>query len=229
MKSRHGLMMSACMMAGSAILGATQGLANDELAKLSKDPNQWVMPLGNYSSQRFSELAQINTKTAKNLHPVWTFSTGVLRGHEGGPLVIGDMMYISTPFPNTVFALSLKDSGKIAWKYEPTQDANVIPVMCCDTVNRGVAYSPDNGGMIFLHQADTTLVALNAQTGKVCGRSKTATPARGDGHVGPVDRQGQGDHWRQRRRVRHSGAGSPPTTSRTAARPWVAYRQAPTT
>ena len=36
--------------------------------------------------------------------------------------------------------------------------------MCCDTVNRGVAYGD---GMIFLHQADTTLVALDAKTGKV--------------------------------------------------------------
>src|SRR6266851_6538532 len=36
--------------------------------------------------------------------------------------------------------------------------------MCCDTVNRGVAYAD---GKIFLHQADTTLVALDAKTGNV--------------------------------------------------------------
>src|SRR3546814_7122689 len=92
------------------------------------------------------------------------FSTGVLRGHEGGPLVIGDVMYIHTPFPNKVFALDLNNNGRIIWKYEPRQDPNVIPVMCCDTVNRGVAYG---NGMIFLHQADTTLVALDAKTGEV--------------------------------------------------------------
>ena len=38
----------------------------------------------------------------KNLRPAWTFSTGVLRGHEGGPLVVGSTMYVHTPFPNTV-------------------------------------------------------------------------------------------------------------------------------
>ena len=38
----------------------------------------------------------------------------------------------------------------------------MIPIMCCDTVNRGVAYAD---GKIFLHQADTTLVALDAKTG----------------------------------------------------------------
>src|ERR1700730_1679489 len=81
--------------------------ANEELIKLSKDPNQWVMPAGDYANTRYSALNQINRDNAKNLRPPWTFSTGVLRGHEGGPLVIGDIMYIHAPFPNTVFALDL--------------------------------------------------------------------------------------------------------------------------
>ena len=110
---------------------------------------------------RYSSLDQINTSNVKQLQVAWTFSTGVLRGHEGGPLVIGDVMYIHAPFPNTVFALDLNNDGRILWKYQPTQDPNVIPVMCCDTVNRGVAYAD---GKIFLHQADTTLVALDAKT-----------------------------------------------------------------
>ncbi len=100
--------------------------------------------------------------TSRSCKVAWTFSTGVLRGHEGGPLVIGDVMYVHTPFPNTVYALDLNNEGKIIWKYEPRQDPNVIPIMCCDTVNRGVAYAD---GKIFLHQADTTLVALDAKTG----------------------------------------------------------------
>ncbi len=151
--------------------------ADETLQKMSMDASQWVIPAGNYASTRYSELKQINTSTAKNLHPVWTFSTGVLRGHEGGPLVIGDMMYMSTPFPNTVFALDLNQGGRIAWKYEPHQDPNVIPVMCCDTVNRGVAYGD---GMIFLHQADTSLVALDAKTGKVIWSIKDGDPTKGE-------------------------------------------------
>ena len=177
------LALSACVAACVAALGAAPSLANEALQKLSADSSQWVLPLGNYSSQRYSDLKQINTSTAKNLHPVWTFSTGVLRGHEGGPLVIGNMMYLSTPYPNTVFALDLNESGRSVWKYEPKQDPNVIPVMCCDTVNRGVSYGE---GMIFLHQADTTLVALDAKTGKVAwsvkdgdsvGKGETGTSA----------------------------------------------------
>jgi len=92
-------------------------------------------------------------------------------------LVLGSVMYFSTPFPNIVYALDLNHDGKILWKYEPKQDPNVIPVMCCDTVNRGVAYGD---GKIFLHQADTTLVALNAQTGAVVWSVKNGDPSRGE-------------------------------------------------
>src|SRR5215468_8021806 len=88
-------------------LGSGGAIANDQLIQLSKDPNQWVMPSHDYAATRYSALDQINADNVKNLRPVWTFSTGVLRGHEGGPLVVGDVMYIHAPFPNTVFALDL--------------------------------------------------------------------------------------------------------------------------
>ena len=151
--------------------------ANDELIKLSKDPNQWVMPTGNYANTRYSELNQINKDNAKNLRPVWTFSTGVLRGHEGGPLVIGDVMYVHTAFPNNVFALDLNKSGQILWKYEPKQDPSVIAVMCCDTVNRGVSYAD---GKIILNQADAHVVALDAKTGKEIWRVANGDPKKGE-------------------------------------------------
>jgi PQQ-dependent dehydrogenase (methanol/ethanol family) len=151
--------------------------ANDELLKLQKDPNQWVMPTGDYANHRYSELKQITKENVKNLRPVWTFSTGVLRGHEGAPLVIGDIMYVHTPFPNYVYALDLNNAGRIIWKYEPKQDPSVIPVMCCDTVNRGVAYA---GGKIILNQADANVVALDAKTGKELWRVQNGDPKKGE-------------------------------------------------
>jgi alcohol dehydrogenase (cytochrome c) len=158
-------MRASLFLIAASVIGFSTSVAsaNEELLKLSKDPNQWVLPTGDYFNHRYSELKQINTSNVKNLHPVWSFSTGVLRGHEGNPLVIGDVMYVHTPFPNNVFALDLNNNGRIIWKYEPRQDPTVIPVMCCDTVNRGVAYGD---GKIFLHQADNALVALDAKTGK---------------------------------------------------------------
>ena len=67
-------------------LGSGAASANDQLIQLSKDANQWVMPAGDYANTRYSTLDQITKDNVKNLRPVWTFSTGVLRGHEGGPL-----------------------------------------------------------------------------------------------------------------------------------------------
>ena len=135
------------------------------------------MPTGNYANHRYSQLKQITADNVGKLQVAWTFSTGVLRGHEGGPLVIGDVMYVHGPFPNPVFALDLKNDAKILWKYEPKQDPDVIPVMCCDTVNRGLAYAD---GKIFLHQADTTLVALDAKEGKVVWQAKNGDPKKGE-------------------------------------------------
>jgi len=90
------LRVATSLLALAVAVGGLAGVAkaNDELIKMQADPNQWVMPLGNYASQRYSALDQINASNVKNLQVAWTFSTGVLRGHEGGPLVIGDVMYI---------------------------------------------------------------------------------------------------------------------------------------
>jgi PQQ-dependent dehydrogenase (methanol/ethanol family) len=168
----------ACAFAGSALaMSMGTATANDELMKLQKDANQWVMPTGDYANHRYSELNQINKDNVKNLTPQWTFSTGVLRGHEGAPLVIGDVMYVHAPFPNYVYALDLNKDARILWKYEPKQDPSVIPVMCCDTVNRGVAYAD---GKIFLNQADAHVVALDAKTGKEIWRVQNGDPKKGE-------------------------------------------------
>ena len=151
--------------------------ATDSLSDLMKDSKQWVSPTGDYANVRHSSLKQITTENAGKLQLAWQFSTGVLRGHEGAPLVVGDVMYLHTPFPNIVYALDLKDPDhKVLWKYEPKQDPSVVPVMCCDTVNRGLAYGD---GKILLAQADTTLVALDAKTGKLAWSVKNGDPAKG--------------------------------------------------
>jgi PQQ-dependent dehydrogenase (methanol/ethanol family) len=168
--------LSAACLGAMATFAVGAAYANEELNKMAQNPKDWVMPAGDYANTRYSKLNQITAANVGKLQVAWTFSTGVLRGHEGGPLIIGNMMYVHTPFPNKVYALDLSQENKIVWKYEPKQDPNVIPVMCCDTVNRGVAYGD---GKIFLHQADTTLVALDAKTGQVAWSVKNGDPGKG--------------------------------------------------
>jgi lanthanide-dependent methanol dehydrogenase len=45
---------------------------------------------------RYSPLKEITTSNVQNLKPVWSFSTGTLRGHERNPLVLGNVMYAHT-------------------------------------------------------------------------------------------------------------------------------------
>ena len=162
---------------------AAKQVSGESVAKMMQNPNDWALQTGDYANTRYSKLDQINADNVKKLQVAWTFSTGVLRGHEGSPLVIGDMMYVHTPFPNIVYALDLNNEGKIVWKYTPKQDPNVIPVMCCDTVNRGLAY--DNG-KIFLHQADTNVVALDAKTGQELWKVQNGDPKKGETNTATV-------------------------------------------
>lgn len=173
----------ATALLGAAALYAWPASANDGLVSIIKDPKQWGIQTGDYANTRYSKLDQINANNVGKIQVAWTFSTGVLRGHEGGPLIIGDVMYVHTPFPNIVYALDLNNEGRILWKYEPKQDPNVIPVMCCDTVNRGLAYSE---GTIFLHQADTTLVALDAKTGAKKWSVVNGDPKKGETNTATV-------------------------------------------
>jgi alcohol dehydrogenase (cytochrome c) len=186
-RSSWGLWLTAAAFLSSALIvsaATAQTAGGDDLVKAQSNAANVVMPTLTYDNQRYSTLDQITADNVGKLQAAWTFSTGVLRGHEGAPLVIGDVMYLHTPFPNIVYALDLNNDGKILWKYQPTQDATVVPVMCCDTVNRGLAYGD---GKIFLHQADTTLVALDAKTGKPVWSTKTGNPGKGEtGTSAPV-------------------------------------------
>jgi len=166
-----------CNLALPLVLAAAAGVthANSDVERLTADPKNWAMQAGDMYNQRYSKLSQINAGNANKLQVAWTFSTGVLRGHEGSPLVVGDTMFLHAPFPNKIFAIDL-NTNKIKWKYEPKQDPAVIPQMCCDTVNRGLAYAE---GKVFLQQADSMLVAFDANSGKVLWSVKNGDPSVG--------------------------------------------------
>ncbi|HUY18110.1 MAG TPA: methanol/ethanol family PQQ-dependent dehydrogenase [Candidatus Binataceae bacterium] len=150
--------------------------ANSMLAQMSTDANQWVMPGGNYAVTRFSKLKQITADNAKRLQVAWTMSTGALRGHEGQPLVVGNMMYFESAYPNYIFAVDLDDVGRMVWKFEPPKNPDAPPVACCDVVNRGVAYAD---GKVIASILDGHVYALDAKTGKVLWTADNADPLKG--------------------------------------------------
>ena len=170
-------------LAGAALVafaGAGMLAQAQSIGEMSQNPDNWVMPSGNYANWRYSTLDQINAGNAKDLQPAWTMSTGTLRGHEGQPLVIGDLMYFETPYPNHVYAVDLSDPDhKVAWEFTPPADPNAPPVACCDVVNRGPGYYPGNGGEVIVAALDGMIYALNSHTGAVDWKFKNADPKLG--------------------------------------------------
>jgi PQQ-dependent dehydrogenase (methanol/ethanol family) len=128
------------------------------------------MPAKNYSSTRFSGLNEINSGNAQSLKLAWTFSTGVLRGHEAAPIVVNNTMYIVTPYPNIVYALDLTQPGApLKWKFEPNPASASQGVACCDFVNRGLVYYDNR---IYFNTLDDQTIALDAATGNEVWRTK---------------------------------------------------------
>ena len=171
---------TSIVLAGAALVATASAAAQESsLETMSENANQWVMTGRTYDLQRYSPLTQINATNVAHLHAAWSFSTGTLRGHEGNPLVIGSVMYLHSSFPNKVYALDLSKPGAPQiWQYTPEQDANVIPIACCDVVNRGLAYHPSGKLYIELLQGD--LLALDAKTGKKIFQVKSADFHKGE-------------------------------------------------
>ena len=161
---------------GSVVIASSFALADERLEKMSEDPDQWVMPLGSYQAIRHSKLDQINTNNVSKLKVAWTMSTGTLRGQEGQPLVVGDMMYFESSYPNYIYAVNLDNIGQMTWKYSPTQDNFAPSIACCDLVNRGLAYAD---GKVLADTLDGQVLALDAKTGALLWKAKNVDPELG--------------------------------------------------
>ena len=170
----------ACLGAGAFLGGLSH--AADRRGRPSPgavgEDGEWRMPAKDFAGTRFSALADITPQKAPSLHPVWTFSTGVLGGHEGQPLVVGGVMYVVTPWPNVLYAFDLSKEGyPLKWKYRPDVSPNAIGVSCCDTVNRGAFYAD---GKLFYNLLDGHTVAVDAATGRELWNTRIADVANGE-------------------------------------------------
>src|SRR5882724_4909777 len=157
----------------AAVLPALHGCS----VKADED-GQWTMPGKDFGSTRYSGLTEINAQNAKGLHPVWTFSTGVLAGHQGQPLVVKNTMYVVTPWPNVLYAFDLTQDGyPLKWKYRPDVSANAIGESCCDVINRGAFYAD---GKIIYNLLDGHTVAVDAESGKELWKTQIADLNEGE-------------------------------------------------
>jgi lanthanide-dependent methanol dehydrogenase len=154
---------------------ATSGIA---AAQPAQGEAQWPMPAGNYANTRFSPLQEVTPTNVGSLKLSFSFSTGLLRGHEAAPIVTSDTMYIVTPYPNVLFALDLtKPGAPVKWQFEPKPRASSQGVACCDTVNRGAAY---DSGRVFFNTLDGQTIAVDANDGHELWRTQLGDITKGE-------------------------------------------------
>lgn len=133
-------------------------------------PGEWHASGRDYANSRYSPLNQINTGNVARLRIAWTFSDGTLHGHEAAPLVVGDTMYVVTPFPDMAYALDLTQPGAtIKWTFKPNPSPVAIGKACCDAVTRGSAFAD---GKLVYNLLDDHTVAVDAATGKQVWRTR---------------------------------------------------------
>ena len=129
----------------------------------------WPMAAHDFASTRFSPLKEVTTSNVARLQLAFSFSTGIDKGHEAAPIVVGDTMYVVTPYPNLVLAFDLSKPGaNLKWKFDPHPQASAQGVACCDVVNRGAAYADKR---LFFNTLDNNTIALDADTGRELWRT----------------------------------------------------------
>jgi PQQ-dependent dehydrogenase (methanol/ethanol family) len=142
------------------------------------EDGEWRKVAKDDANTRYSALDTITASNVASLGVAWTFKTGLERGHEAAPLVIGSTLYVVTPFPNRVHAFDLNapQSGP-KWTYAAQVETRAQGAACCDVVNRGAAY---DSGRIFFNTLDNHTIALDAETGRELWNVKLGDSSRGE-------------------------------------------------
>jgi len=142
---------------------------------------EWPYYGGDAGAQRFSPLLHINRDNVSQLKVAWVYHTGDISnggkdisksGFENTPIVIDGRMYITTPFCR-VIALD-PETGREIWSYDPQIKKDTV--YSEGFINRGVSTwldpmrKPGDAcrRRIFIGTIDARLIALDADSGKLC-------------------------------------------------------------
>ena len=155
--------LAALLVIGALMLA---GLASPVAAQTGAT---WDVYGGDNANTRYSTLNQINATNVGRLKVAWALQLGSLRSQESTPILVGDLLYVTSSHgPKNVFAADAR-TGEVKWRYSPEVPAGIEQYACCDVNNRGVAHA---NGKIFVGRLDGHLVALDAKTGKELWKSQ---------------------------------------------------------
>ena len=97
-------MVLALLVFASFILQAQTPVGSDRLLNATKEPQNWMIYGGDYSSNRYSGLTQVTPANVKNLALTWAYQSPTTGSWQATPLVVDGIMYL-TQRPNDVVAL----------------------------------------------------------------------------------------------------------------------------
>jgi quinoprotein glucose dehydrogenase len=143
--------MGKCKAAAAVALGL--GITGSSIAYGQQD---WPA-YGGHDGTHYSSLSQINRDNVKNLVVAWEYDTGEKGGIEANPIIVGKILYATTP-RRSVVALDAA-TGKLIWKFDFGLPGFVL--------TRGVSYWTDGHQSRILAGARNYLYALDANTGKL--------------------------------------------------------------
>ncbi|HUN29748.1 MAG TPA: PQQ-binding-like beta-propeller repeat protein [Alphaproteobacteria bacterium] len=145
------------------------------MSNAGSDTSDWTLHGRDYTNERYSPLSQVNVSTVTSLTPVAIVQTGMTASFETTPIVVGGVMYITTPVVSNqmkIMALNAATGERI---WETTYNLGSFQI-CCGPVNRGVAVGY---GKVYAVTLDDNLIALDATDGKLLWQKNLADPNLG--------------------------------------------------
>ena len=170
---------TACLLliagSGIALSGQYKITVNqDRLNNAQNEPQNWLLMNGDYGSQRYSKLTQINRDNVKNLRMVWALALGGMQdvGQNGpesevNPLVDNGFMYITDGW-GTLYKVDARksDHGEFVWTADPgvKHEGNT-------SRSRGIALFED---LVLANLPDGRVIAVNRDNGEIVWDKKIA-------------------------------------------------------
>jgi PQQ-dependent dehydrogenase (methanol/ethanol family) len=150
-------------------------VSDSMMQSAAHDSSDWRLHGRTYDNERYSPLSQINTSTIGSLVPAAIVQTGMPASFETTPIVDNGVMYITSPVVSNKMKIMAVNAATGEPYWTTTYSLGQFQI-CCGPVNRGVAVGY---GKVYVVTLDDTLLALDANTGKVAWQKNVADPTEG--------------------------------------------------
>ncbi len=139
----------------------------ERLVNAQNEPQNWLLMNGDYGSQRFSKLTQINRDTVHRLRVVWALALGGMQdtGKDGpeaetNPLIDNGFMYTSDGW-GTIYKIDARqpDRGDLVWIADPGVDHEGNT-----SRTRGIALWED---LVLANLPDGRVIAIDRDSGEI--------------------------------------------------------------